>query len=55
MTVVPKVTINKNNKYFAYILELNLWHGRLGHINFDALRRLISLDYIPKFQIDPNY
>ena len=55
MTVVPKLAMNKNNTSFAYILESNLWHGRLGHVNFVALRRLIGLDYIPKFEIDPNH
>ena len=55
MTVVPKLAINKNNTSFAYILQLNLWHGGLGHLNFDALRRLIGLDYIPKFEIDHNH
>ena len=53
MTVVPKLAINKNNTSFAYILVSNLWHGRLGHVNFDALHWLIGLDYIPKFEIDP--
>ena len=33
MTVVPKVAMNKNNTSFAYILESNLWHGRLEHVN----------------------
>ena len=55
MTVVPKLAINENNTSFAYILESNLWHGRLRHVNFNVLRRLIGLDYIPKFKIDPNH
>ena len=52
---VPKLAMNKNNTSFAYILESNLWHGRLWHINFDPLRKLIGLDYIPKFEIDHNH
>ena len=35
----------------TYILEFsNLWHGRLGHVNYDTLRRLINLNHIPTFQ-----
>ena len=27
----------------AYILESsNIWYGRLGHVNYDTLRRLIN-------------
>ena len=55
MTVVPKIAINKNNTSFVYILESNLWHGRLGLVNFDALRRLIGLDHIQKFEINHNH
>ena len=45
--------INKNNQSSVYLLKSsNLWHGRLGHVNYDTLRRLINLDRIPSFQID---
>ena len=44
MTIVP----NKKNS-FAYILESsNVWHGSLGHVNYDALRRLINMECLPK-------
>ena len=40
----------------AYILEFsNLWHGRLGHVNYYILRRLINLNHIPTFQIDAKH
>ena len=53
MTVFPKV--NKMSTSSAYLLESsNLWHGRLGHVNFNSLRRLIKLDHIPNFQIDTS-
>ena len=40
----------------AYILESsNLWHGRLGHVNYDILLKLINLDHIPTFQIDAKH
>ena len=48
--------INKNNQSSVYLLESsNLWHGRLGHVNYDTLRRLINLDHIPSFQIDSKH
>ena len=54
MTVEQKVAMNKKNTSFVYIHESNLWHGRIGLVNFAALRRLIGLDYILKFEINPN-
>lgn len=55
------VTVIKNemNKAStsAYIIESlnsNVWHGRLGHVNFNSLRRLIKLKSIPTFHIDTN-
>ena len=48
--------INKNNQSSVYLLEsFNLWHGRLEHVNYDILRRLINLDHIPSFQIDSKH
>ena len=45
--------INKNNQSPVYLLESsNLWHGRLGHVKYDTLQRLINLDRIPSFQIN---
>ena len=57
MTVVPPIkNINKKNTSSAYMLESsNVWHGRLGHVNYDTLRRLINMECLPKFQIDPNH
>ena len=57
MTVVPPIkNINKKNTSFAYMLEsLNVWHGRLGHVNYDKLRRLINMECLPKFQIYSNH
>ena len=57
MTVKPPIkNINKKNTSSAYMLESsNVWHGRLGHVNYDTLRRLINMECLPKFQIDPNH
>ena len=56
MTVVPPIkNINKKNTSSAYMLESsNVWHGRLGHVNYDTLRRLINMECLPNFKIDPN-
>ena len=46
MTII-KSDMNKVNT-FTYILKSsNLWHGRLGHADYDTLRRLINLNHIP--------
>ena len=57
MTVVPSIkNINKKNTSSVYMLESsNVWHGRLRHVSYDTLRRLINMECLPKFQIDPNH
>ena len=57
MTVVPHFkNINNKNTSFAYMLESsNVWHGRLGHVNYNTLHILINMECLPKFQIDPNH
>ena len=52
LMIVIKSNIYKASSS-AYMLESsNLWHGGLGHVNYDTLRRLINLDHILTFQID---
>ena len=54
MTVIPKM--NKDASSSTYMLKSsNLWHGRLGHVNFESLCRLIKLDHIPSFKINPKH
>ena len=57
MTVVPPIkNINNKNTSSSYILESsNVWHGRLGLVNYDTLRRLINIECLPKFKLDPNH
>ena len=57
MTVVPSIkNINKKSTSSAYTLESsNVWHGRLGHVNYDTLRRLINMECLPNFKIDSNH
>ena len=53
------MTVNRaNNKASssAYIIvSQNVWHGRLGHVNYDTMRKLINMDLIPKFAIDSQH
>ena len=47
---IIKSSMNKAST-FTYMLESsNLWHGRLGYVNYDTLCRLINLNHIPTFQ-----
>ncbi|GKA93173.1 retrovirus-related pol polyprotein from transposon TNT 1-94 [Tanacetum coccineum] len=47
--------INKMNSS-AYLIESsNVWHARLGHVNFNSLRRLIKFNSIPNCHIDSKY
>ncbi|GJY86548.1 retrovirus-related pol polyprotein from transposon TNT 1-94 [Tanacetum coccineum] len=53
--MVVKNDINKMNSS-AYLIESsNVWHGRLGHVNFNSMRRLIKFNSIPNFRIDSKY
>lgn len=56
MPVVPKVSdINKMSPSVYITESSNIWHARLGHVNFDTVRRLMSLESIPKFRIDTGH
>ena len=57
MTIVPPIkNINNKNTSSSYMLESsNVWHGRLGHVNYDTLRRLINMECLPNFKLDPNH
>ena len=46
MNVMTIITdFNNKNTFFAYMFESsNIWHGRLGHVNFGTLCRLMNLE-----------
>ncbi|GKB58046.1 retrovirus-related pol polyprotein from transposon TNT 1-94 [Tanacetum coccineum] len=53
--IVVKNEINKMNSS-AYLIEsFNVWHGRLRHVNFNSMRRLIKFNSIPNCHIDSKY
>ena len=57
MIVMTIVSINENkNKSSTYLLESsNVWHGRLSHVNYGTLHKLLNLNLLLKFQIDANH
>ena len=54
MTII-KLNMNKASTSTYMLVSSNLWHGRLGHVNYDTLRRLINLNHIPTFQINAKH
>ena len=47
---VMNVEINKISNS-PYLLEsYDLWHERLGHVNYKTLRKLINLEVLPNFE-----
>nr|GEY97443.1 zinc finger MYM-type protein 1-like [Tanacetum cinerariifolium] len=53
--MVVKNDINIVNSSSYLIESSNVWHGRLGHVDFNSMRRLIKYNSIPNFHIDPKY
>ena len=46
MTVVSNFN-NKNTSSTYMIESSNIWHGKLGHVNFDTMRKLMKLELMP--------
>ncbi|GKA18023.1 retrovirus-related pol polyprotein from transposon TNT 1-94 [Tanacetum coccineum] len=44
--------INKMNSSAYLVASSNVWHGPLGHVNFNSMRCLIKFNSIPNFHID---
>ena len=57
MNIVPHIkNINNKNTSSAYMLESsNVWHGRLRHVYYDTLRRLINMKCLAKFKLYQNH
>ena len=45
-------SINKNSSSFYLLDSNNLWHARLGHVNYKSLRKLVTLEVLPDFKCD---
>lgn len=49
------IVMPNNNNASVYLLEsANIWHDKLGYVNFDTLRRVINLELIPKCNVDSS-
>ena len=49
-------TINKSFMSSAYIVEsCELWHSRLGHVNYRSMYKMESLGLLPKFDINKTH
>ncbi|KAM1493880.1 hypothetical protein ACFX10_025604 [Malus domestica] len=55
LNVIVDVSMNNINKASVYSVEsIELWHARLGHINYRSMHRMANLGLIPKHAIDFN-
>ena len=54
--VIVNVAQVANKTSFAYSCDsFNLWHGRLGHVNANSMKKLISLNLLPNFVFDKQH
>ena len=48
--------VHEANKTSKFVYDLShLWHGRLGHVNYNSIRKLMSLNLLPKFEINKKH
>lgn len=51
--LIIMIVKQNNSKSISYFVKSsNLWHGRLRHINYNFMHKLININYTPSFQID---
>ncbi|KAJ9680257.1 hypothetical protein PVL29_019539 [Vitis rotundifolia] len=49
---VSDIINNNASSSSAYIVDsCDIWHGRLGHVNFSYMKRIVKLDLIPKLSL----
>ncbi|KAL0556827.1 hypothetical protein IC582_005344 [Cucumis melo] len=47
LSMLNTISMNANASSSAYMIEsVNLWHGRLGHVNFASIRKLKDLRFV---------
>ena len=54
ITVFPIIENNKSTSFTYMLKSFNVWHGKLCHVNYNNLNRLINLNLLSKFEIDFN-
>ena len=56
MTIVPKNSMNEKGESSVYIVDASiLWHGRLGHVNYSSLKRMVNSECLLKIAFHPNH
>ena len=48
--VAPKVSMNKKESISYLAQSFNIWHARLGHVNYKCIQRLMNLNLIHKWK-----
>ena len=49
MLNVSKIMNNKTSSSSAYIVDsCDVWHGKLGHVNFSYIKKMVELSLISK-------
>ena len=47
------IIINNASSSFAYIVDsCDIWHGRLGYVNFSYMNKMVELSLIPKLSLE---
>ncbi|KAA0052337.1 ty1-copia retrotransposon protein [Cucumis melo var. makuwa] len=55
LKIVLEASMNANASSSVYMIEsVNLWHGRLGHVNFASIRKLKDLRLINTYESHEN-
>ena len=53
MLNVSEILNNKASSSSTYIVvSCNIWHGRLGHVNFSYIKKMVELSLIPKLSLE---
>ena len=52
MLSVSEILNNKASSYSAYIFaSCDVWHGRLGQVNFSYIKKMVESSLIPKLPL----
>ena len=55
MLNVYDIINNNTSSSSTYIVDsCNIWHGRLGHVNFSYMKKIVELSLIPKPSLENN-
>ena len=53
MLNVSDIINNNASSSSAYIVDsYDIWHGRLGHVNFSYMKKMVELSLIPKLSLE---